>query len=105
MADVFCCSSKRIAFAVFDSVLGDDGKLKGGADGDFVRVGDVVGFSDLGVLVGVAVEEQADGGEGVAGFDGDGLGVAAAGADLVLQVRIAGIDFLDLIPDTLEDDF
>jgi hypothetical protein len=50
----------------FDRVLWrplatEDGKLQGGADGDVVGVGEVVGFGDLGVLVGVAVEEQADG--------------------------------------------
>jgi hypothetical protein len=43
------------------SRLGDDGELEGGADGDFVWVGDVVGFCDLRVFVGGGVEEQADG--------------------------------------------
>ena len=85
--------------------LGEDGKLEGGADGDVVGVCDVVGFGDLRVFVRVAVEEQADGGQGVAGFDGDGLGVAAAGSDLVLEVGVGGINFFDVVPDTLEDDF
>jgi len=69
--------------------------LKGSADGNVVGVGDVVGLGDLRILVGVAVEEQADGREGIAGFDGDGLGRSAAGADLVLEVGVGGIDFLD----------
>jgi hypothetical protein len=51
----------RICARAQRRALGDDGKLEGGADGDFVGVGDVVGFGDLGVLVGVGVEEQADG--------------------------------------------
>jgi hypothetical protein len=74
--------------------LVEDGELQRGADGDAVGVGDVVGLGDLGVLVGVAVEEQADGGECVAGLDGDGLGCAAAGADLMLEVGVGGVDFL-----------
>ena len=74
--------------------LVEDGELQGCADGDAVRVGDVVGLRDLGVLVGVAVEEQADSREGVAGFDGDRLGCAAAGADLVLEVGVGGSTFL-----------
>ncbi len=57
--------------------LVEDGELERGADGHAVGVGDVVGLCDLGILVGVAVEEQADGRERVSGFDGDGLGCSA----------------------------
>jgi hypothetical protein len=84
--------------------LVQDWELEGGADGDVVGVGDVVGFGDLRVFVGVAVEEQADGRESVAGFNGDGLGIAADVADFVLQVGVSGVGFLDVVPDALEND-
>jgi hypothetical protein len=74
--------------------LAEDGELERGADGNVVGVGDVVGFGDLRVLVGVAVEEQADGGEGIARLDRDGLGFAARGGNLVLEVGVVGSTFL-----------
>ena len=87
-------------------VLGliEDGELERSADGDVVGVGDVVGFGDLRVFVGVAVEEQADGRESIAGFDGNGLGVAADVADFMLQFGVGGVGLLDVIPDSLKND-
>ena len=38
----------------------DDGQLEGGTGPDFVGVGNVIGFGDLRVLVGITVEEKAD---------------------------------------------
>jgi hypothetical protein len=84
--------------------LFDDGELEGGAYLDFVGVGDVVGFGDLGVFVGGAVEEEADGGEGVAGFDGVGLLGAPAGADFVVEVGVGGVALFDGVPDAVGDD-
>ena len=84
--------------------LCDDRELKGGADRDFVGVGNVVGFGDFGVFVGVGVEEQADGGESVAGFYGVGLGVPACIGDLMVEVGVGGVRFFDVVPNALEDD-
>jgi hypothetical protein len=87
-----------------DGGSAENGKLKSSADRNVVRIGEVVGFGDLGVLVGVAVEEQADGRKRVAGFDSDRLGCAAAGADLMLEIRVSGVDLLDRVPDAVGDD-
>ena len=71
---------------------------------DFVGVVDAVGLGDLGVFVGVVVEEFADLGEVVAGLDGVELLGAAGVGDLVMEVGVGGIGLFDGVPYAFEDD-